>query len=499
MSDKEIIARSLREVQRRLTTNQVFTDVSRTFAVFLLFPLVLKICDLIYPFRAIVVFPTLGVWLVALAAYSISLMRPRRTLLEAAASVDKRLMLQGELTTACWFIQNPKRSEWVDRQIQRAAAAIRKVDPARLYPRFDPASSFIAGGILVLFVFLNFSPLSGNRNWFALQAAPAYALSDTEQQLFERAQILLKGTPEGERLEAVMAQFQAGEVSLSEALAELAGIHSALQSNRLDVVPLTGALAEVGRELQGLGLFKDTGAELEAANLPEAAKNLVASADKLDQLADQSLNQAQESLERASTTSVPELKNLSAALKEVASSLVQNNLRSARVGLSKAAEEFQLFGSLIHNQEFKDEGAKQLQQLMNTMRQRPYAEGGIGSGAREGIGYNSAPPNGAPSSDNPAGNEASGTQASAGSGGNPPRVGPPTSLRVQLQREQVRGQRDQASKETEPSRKETSTAGYTSIQPDFRPIPKDLMNRGRIPREYRPLIKEYFDALDSSQ
>src|SRR5262245_52519644 len=175
MSDKEVILRSLQKVERRIRTHQHFGELARGVALFLLFPLGLKIADFALSFRGTVVFPVLGTWLLALMCYSIWLLCRKGTLSDAAASVDKKLKLQDELTTAYWFINNPRRSEWTDLQISRAAAKARTIDSARLYPRFIPRSLFIAAAMLFLFIVLNLSPFSPHRNWLVLQAAPTYS------------------------------------------------------------------------------------------------------------------------------------------------------------------------------------------------------------------------------------------------------------------------------------------------------------------------------------
>jgi hypothetical protein len=431
--------------------------------------------------------------------YSIWLMRPNGTLSQAAASVDRRLTLQDEITTAYWFIHNPRRSDWVDRQIARAAATIQRIDPTKIHPRYFPKSSLIAAGILLLFVFLNLSPGLGGRNWFALQAAPAYTLSGAERNPFERASGLLGGTEEGEKLQAVMQDLQAGKISAAEAVQQLTEIQAALKEERLDLEGIAAGLTEIGKSLEESGLFERVGETITDMKLSEAADELIASSKALDGNSVPRLDELQESLDKASKTSIPELKRLAGNLKEAASRLVQHSTESVKVGLGKAAQELQLLGSLIHNQQATDEASQQLQKLISAIEQRPYAEGGLGNAHREGIGFNTAPAEDTPSSDVPAGNESFGVQASGAAVPNPPRVGPPTSLRVELQREQLRGRREQQLQETEPSRKEISTTKYEKIESSFRPIPKDVMNRDEIPSRYRPLIRDYFQAIEPSK
>jgi len=499
MSDKEAILRSLEKVERRIRTHRRLRDLSRGVALFLLFPLGLKIADLLLSFRGIVVFPVLGTWFLALTGYSIWMLCRKGTLSEAAASVDKKLKLQDELTTAYWFIRNPTRSDWVDLQIERAAAKVGKIDSAKLYPHFLPGNLLFAGGTLLVFVVLNLSPFSPNRNWLVLHAAPAYPLSQEQQNLLARATDLLKGTEQGERLQTIMQKLQAGEISAPQAVHELSEIQSELQTDRINVDRITAGLRDIGRNLQGAELFQSATGKLAEMKLSEAAENLIASSEALGKISGRHLSEAQESLDKASQNSTLELNQLTAALKQTESSLVQHSLESTKVGLSKAAQELQLLGSLVHNQHINDEASEQLQNLMETMQERPYAEGGLGNAQREGIGQNTNPPEGQPPADMPPGNEPLGTQPSGKFAPNPPRVGPSTSLRVQLQKELVEGQRDGELKETEPSRQEKSNIEFKKSESGFRPMPKDVMSRDRIPWSYRSLIKDYFREMESSQ
>src|SRR5262245_27260057 len=144
MSDKEIILNSLQTVERRIRANQCFKDGSFALVLFLVFPLAFKIVDLFHPFQATTVFPVLAVWLIALLTYCFVLFRRKGTLAQAAASIDKRLVLHDSIKTAYWFMEQPRRTDRVDGQLQRAAGSIRTLDVKRLYPSTVPRSSFIA-------------------------------------------------------------------------------------------------------------------------------------------------------------------------------------------------------------------------------------------------------------------------------------------------------------------------------------------------------------------
>ena len=78
-----------------------------------------------------------------------------------------------------------------------------------------------------------------------------------------------------------------------------------------------------------------------------------------------------------------------------------------------------------------------------------------------------------------------------------PREGAPTKLDVQLQQERVKGMEDQGKEENieEVSKQERSRLDYRNVKSDLSPAQKDLLNQDRIPWEYRPLIKNYFQAI----
>ena len=62
-------------------------------------------------------------------------------------------------------------------QIQRAAKNAHRLDLDRLYPFSVPRTSYMAATMILLFVGLNFIPLSSNHNWLTLRAAPALSIN----------------------------------------------------------------------------------------------------------------------------------------------------------------------------------------------------------------------------------------------------------------------------------------------------------------------------------
>src|SRR5262249_62226559 len=71
-------------------------------------------------------------------------------------------------------------------------------------------------------------------------------------------------------------------------------------------------------------------------------------------------------------------------------------------------------------------------------------------------------------------------------------------LQVQLKQEKVQRMQDGSEKPEnleESSKQERSRLDYRNVKSDLSPAQKDLLNQDRIPWEYRPLIKDYFQAI----
>src|SRR5262249_43991639 len=152
-----------------------------------------------------------------LSAFVVWRIAQRLTLNEAAASVDQKADLKDELKTAFWFIKNPRASEWIDAQIHRAAVSAQGLNLNLLYPRRIPRASYIVAAMALLFATLNFVPLPWNHNWLALQAAPAFALSEKEALILKQTEELLRKAEKlkqselVEKLEDVVQQLQEGK------------------------------------------------------------------------------------------------------------------------------------------------------------------------------------------------------------------------------------------------------------------------------------------------
>jgi len=97
----------------------------------------------------------------------------------------------------------------------------------------------------------------------------------------------------------------------------------------------------------------------------------------------------------------------------------------------------------------------------------------------------------------PGNSEGNGLMPSGSGNGKLQIEGAPTTLDVKLQQEKVKGMEDQGKEEDveEVSKQERSRLDYRNVKSELSPAQKDLLNQDRIPWEYRPLIKNYFQAI----
>src|SRR5213593_388957 len=171
MTDEEIIVQFLKKIEWRIRANQRLGEMTLAVWIALTFLTLIKIWDLVSPFRTSTIRFFIAACTLALFGYALWLLRKKGTLDEAAVSIDRIARLNDEIKTAFWFIRNPRPSKWVDRQIQRAAHTAAKIDIRRVYPISIPRTSSAAVLMTLVLVALNFLPLPWKHNWFSLIAA----------------------------------------------------------------------------------------------------------------------------------------------------------------------------------------------------------------------------------------------------------------------------------------------------------------------------------------
>lgn len=534
MSDKEIIVASLRQVERRIRTNRLFTELNLGTILFLCVPLLLKIWDLFEPLRGVTITFIVGTWVLLFTAFVIWRIMQKGTLEQAAASVDHRANLKDELKTAFWFANNPRPSEWVEAQMRRAAHDAQSLNLNAIYPRSIPKTSFVAAGMILLFVGLNFVPLPWNHNWLMLHAAPAFSLSEKEVALLKQTEELLrkaerlKQSELAEKLEDIVQQLQEGKIDAQQAAQMLDDIQSQLEEGNLDAASINEGLEEMAKDLQQSEKLEPTGKAMQNKELNLAADELRKLAEKLGKNTPEASKEMQKSLERAAENTRPGLEELAKLLKEAAENLKNEQQQAAQESLDDAAQQLDSIQQTLDSQQLKNLASQQIQNLKTSLQQRQQAgqkgakgqqqqagKGQPGQGQKpepgEQIGQNQsaeAGTDGEPSDDAgqqgqpgaamAGGSEGTGLMPGGKGGADAPREGAPTSLDVKLQQEKVAGMEDGGEKPEnleESSKQERSRLDYRNVKSELSPAQKDLLNQDRIPWQYRPLIKDYFQAI----
>jgi hypothetical protein len=535
MSDKEIIIAALGRVERRIRRNRLFTELNLAAVLFLAIPVLLKIWDLFEPLRGGTISIIVGIWVLLFAAFVVWRITQKGTLHQAAASIDTRAGLRDELKTAFWFINNPRPSEWVDAQIRRAARDAQHLDLQHLYPRHVPRTSYIAAGMVVVFLILNLLPLPWNHNWLTLQAAPPFELNDKEAALLKQTEELLrraeklKQTDLANQLEDVMQQLQQGKIDAQQAAQMLDEIQNQLEEGNLDANSINEGLEEMARDLQQSEKLEPAGNAMQNKELNLAADELRKLAEKLNQNSAQQSKDIQKSLQQAAENTRPGLEELAKMLKEAAEDLKDGQQQLAQEALDGAAQELSSIQQRIDNQQLKNMASQQIQSLKDSLQQRqqggqkgqkgqqqPSGKGQNAQGQKpepgqssdgqsqsadggnEGEPTDEASQQGQPGSLMPGGGEGTGLMPGGKGGADAPREGAPTSLDVKLQQEKVKGMEDGGEKPEnieEISKMERSRLDYRNVKSDLSPAQKDLLNQDHIPWEYRPLIKNYFEAI----
>ena len=536
MSDKQIIIKSLERVERRIRTNRFLKELALGATLFLAFPLALKLWDLFDPLRASTIAIIAGIWVLLFATYVVSRGLRKATLNQAAASIDKVAALKDEIKTAVWFIHNPRPSAWVDAQIRRAATTAKQIDVDMFFPRQVPKTLYVAAILVLLFVGLNFVPLPWNHNWLALQAAPAFNLTAEEAAILKQTEALLRKAeklkPElAEKIEEIVKQLQEGKIDAGQAAQMLEALQNQLDEGNLDAASLREGLEEMAKDLAQSDKLESTAEAMKNKDLNLAADELRKLAEKLGLNSPDANKQMQKSLQQATENPRLGLEELAKLLKEAAESLKDEDQEGAQQALDEAAQELDNLQDKMQTQDLKNLAAQQLQNLQQSLRQRQQAgaqqgrkgqqgqqgqsakgqkgqrgqqqnsdeaNGQQAGGAGEGEPSDQLGQNDQPGGALPGSSQGNGLMPSGNSGADAPREGAPTSLDVKLKQEKVKGVEDEGTKEEnieEVSKQERSRLDYRNVKSELSPAQKDLLNQDRIPWEYRPLIKNYFQAI----
>ena len=554
MSDRETILQTLKQIESRLRTNRLLRGLTSGFVVFALIGLMVKVWDLISPFSSITIRGFWVLWFLALGVFAGRALRKKVTLTQAAAAVDRTARLKNEITSAYWFLGHGPSNPWTELQVRRAAQTAGKLDLKSLYPRSVPPTSFFAAGLLVLLLILNFTPLPFDYNFLYSREAPRLTLSTEDEALLEEIEELLAQAEAleqdevVEQLQELIESLRSGELSATEALEELSDIQEAMDEGNLNIASIIDGLGEIGAELQQSEDTLGAGEAMAERDLDKAAQEL---RDLAEQIGDgqQPADDLAETLSEASENTRPGLEELAEQLQQASESLKNQDQEATEQALEAAARELEKLSDMVESQQIKNQASEQLEQLEDTLRQQQIEEqarmdeqeqqqqqqqdGQQGEEtATEGQGQQQeqtgqegapqpgemdAPPEYAegaagegqmtqqampPDAQDMQGLDASGSgQMPSGFGFSPEeKEGAPTSLDVQLQEERMEalegeGPDDEEETIEETSREQRSKLDYRNVESDLTPAQQDLLNQEQIPRPYRNLIKNYFQAI----
>ena len=457
MSDAEVIVQFLRAVEWRLRANRLIQESIRGLSKVLIALMVIKVWDLISPFKATTIRFILAGCALSFVSYVVWRARQKGTLDQAAVSIDQRTDLNDEMKTALWFIRNPRSSKWVDIQIRRAAHNADKIDVRRAYPAIMPRTAYAAAAMILVLLGLNFAPLPLNHNWLTLNAAPGIdpaetaeraAASQTRRTLPRKIRGFQNGSNGGSlNLQSISTGLEEIAASLRRS-ERLRGVAQALMDKRLDLA--AEKLREVGADLAGASPGSFPG--------------------------------MQEILNDSARNPRSELQSLAEHLAATARAMQNKNMTAVQEAIEEVAEDFEGLEEEIYAQE------SNLDQLARGNERRAEQDGRVSSApipdARDF-------PQATSSSD---GFGASGGKAESG-----PRQGRSTTLAVKLRQEGVEGMEGAGVTREDvraASRQERSKLDYHDVSSEVSAAPKDVLDhRESTPWKYRPLIKSYFEAI----
>lgn len=440
MSDTEIIVQLLKRVAWRSRADRLRHDLTLGLAIALICLVAIKVWDLFSPLAADTITYVVAACASVFTGYVAWRLREKVTLENAAVSLDEKAGLRDEIKTAFWFINNPRPSEWVERQLQRAATSAGNVDLAGTYPRAVPRSAYVAAAMIVLFVGLNFVPAPANHNWLRLQAAAPVSTEEEQAETLRRSD-----------LDRLYASIDAG-------------------------------LDEIARDLAEAEQLRDIARALEERELALAAEELQNLTRQMGAASSPAMQEMIRSFRKAATNSRPALEVLAQKFGEIAEAMESEDEAAMQEAIESVGEELQrIEGEMLARVKEWAEGQRSIEihaPLSNDPAQ-------IREGTTESPAIQA---------------DSMGGGAPQGRGRSPgPREGPPTTLDVKLEQEVLRGMETEGARSQteleEASKRERSTLDYRNVRSELSAAQKDVLNRQKIPWEYRPLIRSYFQAI----
>ena len=535
MSDSESIIRLLKAAEKRVRGNRMVQEIAYGLAIALVLPVLFKILDFFVGFRLTTVAIFFAVWGIITLVWLVWRTRGLgESLQKVAASLDSRSSGHDQIKTAYWFIRNPKESDWVDVQIQRAAASARSMAVNSLYPRQLPRASYMAIGLILLLGLLNFAPLPWNKNWLLGEGAPAFTLDDADKAALQHALELLKKAEElqktdlAEKLAQIIRALQEGGMSKDQLSKSLSDLQNAIAERNLDAGQITDGLERIAKALDPSQLTKPTAKEIFKLDLNKAADEVRTLEKNLPSQTEPKLNEMAERFQEASDVAGQGLEQLSQHLANTAAAMKRRDTAAGQQGLRQVATELERLQRVLESQRLQAEAGGELSGVSDSVGGTPGEIGGgestpgqgegEGQGQGEGDGGEGRGGQGQGTGRGQGQGEGEGEGGGEGDGGEVGQVGPgggeggkgvgtsgpfpmrgdPTSLETQLDKEPLpirptRGSRPETIEEA--SQRERSRLDYRNVKSNLTPAQKDTLNQDPIPFEQRQFVKEYIESL----
>ncbi len=358
-----------------------------------------------------------------------------------------------------------------------------------------------------------------------------------------------------EEFERLVESMRDPDLSLAGTEAQADAVDALVDEGNLNTNNLLEGLEQMGEDLRRAEETAPAGEALSRGDLGAAVQEFEALAQELE-ASDPGSDSLQQALDQAAENARAGLEELAEALERAADALRNQDAQSASEAMMEAAQSIDDLSDLIESQQLQNQAAQQMDELREELRQQenagetppsagtspestnaepgegePSGDGGAAQSGQSGQGEGAMPPDALQSGDGQGENEAtsgeptdgevpagavpsmtgntsgldpSGTgQIPTGLGFSPDqKTGEATSLDVQLEMESTAAAggetpalREPEDVREEATRQERSRLDYRSLPTELSPAQQELLNEERIPREYRNVIREYFQVI----
>jgi hypothetical protein len=232
----------------------------------------------------------LAIAIAAVGAFAYATRRERGVSDAAAAEIDTRASLGGELRSASWFASHDTRDPWIDLHLERAADRVRAIDWTQLYPAVRAQRAKLASAVLLVAALALALPVPGRGGLLARastassaargRASATSALLPAELQ--KKLEELLRMAEDGLTTSGGSPLSDAELRDLVARLGDLKKLHGSQDVTR---DASAAASAQDAEQLKALAERAKRASEMTSLS-PEVRDALSQVADKLTELSD---------------------------------------------------------------------------------------------------------------------------------------------------------------------------------------------------------------------